>query len=221
MLVGGVRPASTIRLVRVEPLAIPGAWVFEPTVHGDDRGVFLECFRSDTLAEHVGHPLDLRQANWSTSRAGVVRGVHFADIPPGQAKYVMCLRGAILDVVVDIRTGSPTFGRWDSVRLDEGNRRAVYVAEGLGHAFMALADDTAVVYLCSATYNPGHEHGINPMDPEVGIQWPASDDEGRALTPALSPKDEAAPSLAQAAHDGLLPSWDQANEFYRQKRENL
>lgn len=214
-----MRPASTIWLVHVEELAIPGAWVFEPTVHGDDRGVFLECFRADTLAEHVGHPLDLRQANWSTSRAGVVRGVHFADIPPGQAKYVMCLRGAILDVVVDIRTGSPTFGRWDSVRLDEDNRRAVYVAEGLGHAFMALADDTTVVYLCSATYNPGREHGINPLDPDVGIRWPSTDDSGRPLTPALSPKDEAAPSLARAAHDGMLPSWDAADEFYRRNRE--
>ena len=209
-----MRPASTIWLVHVEPLAVPGAWVFEPTVHGDDRGVFLECFRSDTLAEHVGHPLDLRQANWSTSKAGVVRGVHFADIPPGQAKYVMCLRGAILDVVVDIRTGSPTFGRWDSARLDEDNRRAVYVSEGLGHAFMALAHDTAVVYLCSATYNPGHEHGIDPMDPDVGIQWPATDVQGRALTPVLSAKDAAAPSLAQAARDGILPTWDQATGFY-------
>jgi dTDP-4-dehydrorhamnose 3,5-epimerase len=209
-----MHPASTIWLVHVEELAIPGAWVFEPTVHGDDRGVFLECFRSDALAETVGHPLDLRQANWSTSKAGVVRGVHFADIPPGQAKYVMCLRGAIMDVVVDIRTGSPTFGRWDSARLDEENRRAVYVAEGLGHAFMALADDTAVVYLCSAAYNPGREHGINPLDPDVGIRWPATDGQGRALTPALSPKDAAAPSLAQAAADGVLPSWDQATTFY-------
>ena len=210
----GIHPATTIGSVRVEPLAIPGAWVFEPTVHGDDRGVFLECFRSDELAEHVGHPLDLRQANWSTSKSGVVRGVHFADIPPGQAKYVMCLRGAILDVVVDIRTGSPTFGQWDSVGLDDQNRRAMYVAEGLGHAFMALADDTAVVYLCSAPYAPGREHGINPLDPELGIQWPTTDVLGRTLTPALSPKDAAAPSLAQAARDGILPSWDDANRFY-------
>ena len=200
--------------MRVEPLVIPGAWVFEPTVHGDDRGVFLECFRSDALAEHVGHPLDLRQANWSTSKAGVVRGVHFADIPPGQAKYVMCLRGAILDVVVDIRTGSPTFGRWDSARLDEDNRRAVYVAEGLGHAFMALADDTAVVYLCSAAYNPGGEHGINPLDPDVGIDWPATGADGRPITPVLSDKDLAAPSLARAAADGILPTFDDATRFY-------
>lgn len=200
--------------MHVDELAIPGAWVFEPTVHGDDRGVFLECFRSDALAEHVGHPLDLRQANWSTSKAGVVRGVHFADIPPGQAKYVMCLRGAILDVVVDIRTGSPTFGRWDSARLDEGNRRAVYVAEGLGHAFMALADDTAVVYLCSAAYNPGGEHGINPLDPDVGIDWPATGADGRPITPLLSDKDLAAPSLARAAADGILPTFDDATRFY-------
>ncbi|MGV0991636.1 MAG: dTDP-4-dehydrorhamnose 3,5-epimerase [Mycobacterium sp.] len=206
--------------MRAEPLAIPGAWMFEPTVHGDDRGVFLECFRSDALAEHVGHPLDLRQANWSTSKAGVVRGVHFADIPPGQAKYVMCLRGAILDVVVDIRTGSPTFGQWASARLDDENRRAMYVAEGLGHAFMALADDTAVVYLCSAAYAPGREHGIDPLDPEVGIQWPTTDALGHPVTPALSPKDAAAPSLTQAARDGILPSWDEATRFYAELARN-
>mgnify|MGYP006266623991 CR=1 FL=1 len=212
--------ASTICLVHVKPLAIPGAWVFEPTVHGDDRGVFLECFRSDILAEHVGHPLDLRQANWSTSKAGVVRGVHFADIPPGQAKYVMCLRGAILDVVVDIRTGSPTFGEWDSAELDEDNRRAVYVAEGLGHAFMALTDDTAVVYLCSATYSPAREHGIDPMDSDVGIRWPTADAHGKALTPLLSARDASAPSLSQAGRDGILPTWDQAADFYAELNRN-
>ncbi len=200
--------------MHVTPLAISGAWVFEPVAHTDDRGSFAECFRRDVIEQHVGHPLELHQGNWSTSRAGVVRGVHFAEIPPGQAKYVMCVRGAIVDVVVDIRTGSPTFGQWDSADLDEDNRRAVYVAEGLGHAFMALTDDTTVVYLCSAPYAPGREHGINPLDPELGIAWPTSSPAGQPLAPLLSPKDSAAPTLAQAARDGILPAFAQATAFY-------
>lgn len=200
--------------MRVSRLSIHGAWVFEPIVHGDDRGDFLECFRRDVIEEHVGHSLDLHQGNWSRSKAGVIRGLHFAAIPPGQAKYVMCISGAILDIVVDIRTGSPTFGQWDSVQLDADNRRAIYVAEGLGHGFMALTEDTDVVYLCSAPYAPGREHGINPLDPHLAIQWPTVDLAGQPLTPLLSPKDTSAPNLAEAAAAGLLPKFDQATQFY-------
>ena len=206
--------------MQVMPLAISGAWVFEPVVHGDDRGSFAECFRRDVIEEHVGHALELHQGNWSTSKAGTVRGVHFAQIPPGQAKYLMCIRGALLDVVVDIRIGSPTFGQWDSAILDENNRRAIYVAEGLGHAFMALSDDTTAIYLCSAPYAPGREHGINPLDPDVNITWPTIDTDGRPLAPLLSPKDAAAPTLAQAAAAGILPTYDEATRFYAQLNGN-
>lgn len=200
--------------MQVTPLAIPGAWVFTPDVHDDDRGSFAECFRRDVIEEHVGHALELHQGNWSTSKAGVVRGVHFAQIPPGQAKYVICVRGAIVDVVVDIRAGSPTFGQWDSAFLDEKNRRAAYVAEGLGHAFMALTDDTTVLYLCSAPYAPGREFGINPLDPDVDIAWPDTGLDGQPLSPLLSPKDAAAPTLAQAAAAGILPTYEEASRFY-------
>lgn len=203
-----------IHPVRATPLAISGAWLFEPVVHGDDRGEFFECFRRDLLEEHVGHPLELHQGNSSTSKTGVLRGIHFADIPPGQAKYVMCTRGAIFDVVVDIRTGSPDFGKWDGAHLDETNRHAIYLAEGLGHAFMALTDDTQVIYLCSAPYAPGREHGIDPMDPQLEIVWPKIDTAGRPISPLLSPKDTAAPTLAQAAQDGILPSFAEATRFY-------
>ena len=206
--------------MHVTPLAIAGSWLFEPVVHGDDRGSFAECFRRDVIEKHVGHPLELHQGNWSTSKAGTVRGVHFAQIPPGQAKYVMCIRGALLDVVVDIRIGSATFGQWVSAILDENNRRALYVAEGLGHAFMALTDDTTAVYLCSAPYAPGREHGINPLDPEVNIEWPKTDTEGRPLTPLLSPKDTSAPTLAQAAVDGILPTFEEATRFYAELNGN-
>lgn len=182
-------------------LAIADAFELTPRVFPDDRGLFLEWYRAEDLTEAAGHPLDLAQANCSVSRRGTLRGIHFADVPPGQAKYVTCLSGAVLDVAVDIRVGSPTFGRWDSVRLDTTDRRAIYLGEGLGHAFLALTDEAVVTYLCSTGYDPGAEHGVHPLDPEIGIDWPAD------VEPLLSPKDEAAPSLEQARAAGLLPDY--------------
>jgi dTDP-4-dehydrorhamnose 3,5-epimerase len=194
-------------------LKVPGAFEITPKQFGDPRGVFLEWFKAPAFAEAVGHPLDLAQANCSVSAAGVVRGIHFADVPPGQAKYVTCARGAVLDVVVDVRVGSPTFGQWDSVLLDDVDRRAIYLGEGLGHAFMALEDDSTVLYLCSTGYNPGGEHGINPLDPEVGLRWPTTDRHGNRITPLLSDKDTAAPSLSEAAAQGLLPTYDAVQDY--------
>ena len=187
--------------MKIRPLTIDGAFEVTPVQHSDPRGTFLEWYRFDTLASFVGHRLELAQANLSVSGRDVVRGIHFADVPPGQAKYVMCVAGAVLDVVVDIRVGSPTFGQWESVRLDDEDRRAVYLAEGLGHGFCALSDGATVAYLCSSTYRPGHEHGINPLDPELDIAWPAA-------TPLLSQKDAVAPSLREAHATGLLPRYD-------------
>ncbi len=191
--------------MEIRGLKIAGAWEITPKQFGDPRGVFLEWFKESTFSDAVGHPLDLAQANCSVSAAGVLRGIHFADVPPGQAKYVTCVKGAVLDVVVDIRVGSPTFGQWDSVLLDDVDRRAIYLQEGLGHAFASLEDDSTVVYLCSSGYAPGREHGINPMDPEVGIEWPTTTRSGSPLEFVLSEKDAAAPSLAEAAASGLLP----------------
>ncbi|GAB2685722.1 dTDP-4-dehydrorhamnose 3,5-epimerase family protein [Thalassiella azotivora] len=191
--------------MQIRPLSVDGAYEVTPRQFGDPRGVFLEWFRTEAFTEALGHPLDLAQANCSVSAAGVVRGIHFADVPPGQAKYVTCARGAVLDVVVDLRVGSPTFGRWDSVLLDDVDRRAIYLGEGLGHAFMSLEDDSTVLYLCSTGYAPEREHGVHPLDPQVGIEWPTTARDGSALTPQLSDKDSAAPSLAEAADAGLLP----------------
>lgn len=188
-------------------LAIADAFELTPRIHPDDRGVFLEWFRAEDLTAAAGHPLTLAQANCSVSRRGTLRGIHFADVPPGQAKYVTCLAGAVLDVVVDIRTGSPTYGTWEAVRLDDADRRALYLGEGLGHAFLALTDGAVVSYLCSTGYNPGAEHGIDPLDPELGIAWP------EGVERLLSPKDAAAPTLAQAAEHGLLPSWDACRTY--------
>jgi len=152
--------------------------------------------------------MPFKQANISVSSRGTLRGIHFADVPPGQAKYVQCHAGRVLDVVVDIRVGSPTFGQWESIELDSDSRQALYLAEGLGHAFCALSASATVGYLCSEPYAPTREHGVHPLDPELGISWPAD------LTLQLSSKDEAAPSLSEAVVAGLLPDWDACNEYY-------
>jgi dTDP-4-dehydrorhamnose 3,5-epimerase len=189
--------------VQAEELTVPGAWRFTPPVFPDTRGAFAAPFQGAPFRDAVGHPLTVAQANTSVSRRGVLRGLHFVDVPPGQAKYVHCVAGAVLDVVVDIRVGSPTFGTWDAVRLDPVTMTAVYLSEGLGHAFLALEDATVVSYLCSTPYDPAAEHGIDPLDPALGLPWSqhvAIDDL------VLSAKDRAAPTLA-AAHDaGLLPT---------------
>jgi dTDP-4-dehydrorhamnose 3,5-epimerase len=188
--------------VDISALPIAGAWVCTPRQFGDDRGTFLEWFRADLLEAATGLPFAVRQANHSVSAHGVLRGVHFADVPPGQAKVVYCPRGAVLDVVVDVRLGSPTFGRHASVRLDDVDRRAVFLAEGLGHAFLALTDDTSVTYLTSTTYDPATERQVLATDPALGLRWPPE-----AGEPLLSPKDAAAPTLEEARAAGLLPAY--------------
>ncbi|MGX7729017.1 dTDP-4-dehydrorhamnose 3,5-epimerase family protein, partial [Rhodococcus sp. 2H158] len=168
---------------------------------------FYEWFKQPTFTDAAGRALDLAQANCSVSAAGVLRGIHYADVPPGQAKYVTCPAGAVLDVAVDLRVGSPTFGQWDSVLLDDVDRRAIYLPEGLGHAFLSLADGSTVVYLCSTTYNPDREHEIDPLDPRIGIDWPTTGRDGQPLRHQLSAKDRAAPSLADAVAAGSLPRY--------------
>src|ERR1700739_137326 len=122
---------------RVAELKISGTWLYTPQVWRDQRGRFFEMFRGQEVASDLGYRLDVTQVNCSVSRRGVIRGIHFADVPPGQAKYVTCVSGAVLDVVVDLRAGSPSFGRWAAVQLDDRARRAVFIGEGLGHAFAA------------------------------------------------------------------------------------
>jgi dTDP-4-dehydrorhamnose 3,5-epimerase len=197
--------------VEVTPRGIEGVWEFTPILRPDDRGVFLESFKASTFEEATGHPFDLQQMNISVSRQGTVRGVHFADVPPGQAKFVQCFEGRILDVVVDIRVGSPTFGQWDAIELSAEARNGLYLAEGLGHAFCALTETVTVGYLCSEPYAPTREHGITPVDPALGLPWPD-------LELLLSPKDEAAPTLAEAKESGLLPSYADCQAFIGELR---
>ena len=199
--------------MQVDELKVPGAWSFTPRQFPDPRGVFLEWFKADALEQVLGHRLQVAQANHSVSARGTLRGVHFADVPPSQAKYVYCTRGAVLDVVVDIRVGSPTFGVSDAVRLDDVDRRGIYLSEGLGHAFLSLADGSTVAYLCSTGYSPGREHGVHPLDPEIGIDWPTTARDGSPLEVQLSDKDRVAPSLAQAREDGLLPDHEAVRAY--------
>lgn len=195
--------------MQIRELSIPDAYEITPKQHADDRGLFLEWYRFDRLEEAVGHSLNLRQGNTSVSKRGSVRGIHFADIPPGQAKYVTATHGAVLDFAIDIRVGSPTYGQWDTVLLDDEDRKAIYVSEGLGHCFVALTDNATVSYLVTDVYNPTREHGINPLDAEIGLRFP--EEAGELL---LSPKDTEAPGLAEAAAAGLLPTWEAARAFY-------
>ncbi|KJS62861.1 dTDP-4-dehydrorhamnose 3,5-epimerase family protein [Streptomyces rubellomurinus] len=192
--------------MKFRELSIDGAVEVTPQLHGDPRGLFMEWYRFDHLQEVVGHPLRLAQGNLSVSAKDVVRGIHFADVPPGQAKYVSCVRGAVLDVIVDLRVGSPTFGTWEFVRLDDVERKAVYIAEGLGHGFCALTDDATLSYVCSETYNPTGEHAVHPLDPDLGIEWPTD-------APQLSARDAAAPSLAEAIASGLLPDYEKCRAY--------
>jgi dTDP-4-dehydrorhamnose 3,5-epimerase len=198
----------------MEPMGIAGAWTFTPAVHRDERGYFLEWFRARELSESLGYWPETAQANCSVSRRGVIRGIHFSSVPPGQAKYVTCVSGAVLDVVVDLRVGSPSFGRWEAVRLDDESRRAVFLAEGLGHAFTALSEEATVIYLCSTAYSPGREHGVHPLDPDIGVKWPTGTE------PMLSAKDAAAPTLADARRAGLLPVYADCQAYLEGLRKS-
>ncbi len=186
--------------------------MFTPQVHHDERGSFLEAFRGAEFAADLGYKLDVAQVNTSVSRRGVIRGIHYAAVPPGQAKYVTCVAGAVLDVVVDLRAGSPGFGTWEAARLDDTERQAVFLSEGLGHAFMALTDQATVLYLCSTPYAPGRERGVHPLDPALGISWPLDE------TPLLSAKDAAAPTAADALASGALPRYDECVTYGAQLR---
>jgi dTDP-4-dehydrorhamnose 3,5-epimerase len=191
----------------MNPMGIAGAWIYTPRIYSDNRGDFHEWYRGAEFTDDLGYRLDLAQANCSVSHRGVIRGIHFTEVPPGQAKYIVCTSGAILDVVVDIRVGSPTFARWEAVRLDDQTRRAMFISEGLGHAFMAVSPMATVVYLCSTPFAPGIEHGVHPLDQQIGITWPAD------VQAVMSGKDAGAPSLAEAQQAGLLPAYRDCLDF--------
>ena len=190
--------------MEITPLQIGGAFSITNSIHADERGEFVEWFRADFIQERTGLSFSAVQANLSVSQRGTVRGIHFADVPPGQAKYVTCATGSIEDFVVDIRVGSPTFGQWDSVTLSAEQRNAVLLDVGLGHAFVALEEKTTVTYLVTDHYKPQSEHAINPLDDTLGLDFPLPRTEL-----LISAKDSQAPTFEEALGSGMLPRWQE------------
>ena len=171
---------------------LEGPILIEPTVHGDPRGFFQETYRKSVFAE-LGIHEDFVQDNHSRSARGVVRGIHY-QLEPGQAKLVRCARGAVFDVVVDLRRGSPTFGDWEAHELSDENHRQLYVPIGFGHGFCVLSDVADVIYKVSSYYDPDIERGFAYDDPDVAIEWPA-------LELTASGRDRDAPLLKEIEED--------------------
>ncbi|WP_336053786.1 dTDP-4-dehydrorhamnose 3,5-epimerase family protein [Streptomyces sp. CA2R101] len=182
-------------------LDVPGSFLFSPHHHRDERGSFHESIRFGELATVVGRPFVPEQVNFSVSRRNTLRGVHSVTVPPGQAKFVTCVRGAVRDIVVDLRIGSPTYGTHavSHVGADSGN--SLYIPEGVGHGFLTLAEDTCVCYVLSSSHVPGTQVDIDPFDPDLALPWNCTE------PPLMSTKDRSAPTAAEAAAAGLLAHW--------------
>lgn len=198
-------------------LRVEGAAEFTPQVFTDARGRFASPFQGSAFGSATGFPalFPVAQASLNTSRRGVLRGLHWTTAPPGMAKYACCVRGAALDVLVDVRVGSPTFGLWDAVRLDDRDLRAVYFPVGVGHAFIALEDDTVMSYILSTEYVAENERAVHPLDPELGL--PVPDD----LDIILSERDQVAPTLREAGRQGLLPDYEECRRLDDELRRSV
>lgn len=195
--------------------AIPDAYRIIPAPIPDERGRFWEVWRSGELAKALGRPFTAVQVNQSSSQRGTLRGVHDFRLPSGQANVITCVRGRVRDALVDLRVGSPTFGEVALTELDEWSGTAVIATEGIGHAFLALADEVCMHYSCSAEYTPGSMIEVDALDPALGIAWDL------AAPPLRSAKDLAAPSLSAAAAAGLLPTYRDCLAHYEATRSTL
>jgi len=194
--------------MQARDLKVAGAMEFSPPRFPDSRGFFVSPFQESALVAAVGHPLfPVRQISYSVSRRCVIRGVHFTVTPPGMAKYVYCPKGKFLDLVVDVRVGSPTYGQFDSVVLDQESSRAIYFPVGVAHMFIALEDDSVMSYTLSTEYVPQNERAVSAFDPRLGL--PIPDD----IVPILSDRDRLAPSLDEAEAAGLLPVYARCAEL--------
>jgi dTDP-4-dehydrorhamnose 3,5-epimerase len=194
--------------MKTTPLSIDGSWKIDFQRFDDNRGYFYESFKEEDFKTHIGRNFKIKQTNTSSSSKGSVRGIHFAMLPPSQAKLVQCQRGSIRDYVIDIRVGSPTFGKFEVVELGENSASAVFIEEGLAHAFVALENHTVVTYYVTEKYNPEREKGINPLDKTLNVKWPD-------LELILSEKDKQAISLDQSKAQGLLPNYDECKKFIK------
>jgi dTDP-4-dehydrorhamnose 3,5-epimerase len=174
--------------------SLDGVALIEPEAHGDDRGFLVETYREEVWRELGIVVESFVQDNHSRSGRGTLRGLHF-QTAPGQAKLVRCVRGAIFDVAVDIRSGSATFGKWEGHELSDQNHRQLFVPVGFAHGFLVLSDTADVAYKLSSYYDPATESGIAWDDPEVGVEWPLPD----GMAPQLSARDREAPTLSAVA----------------------
>lgn len=200
--------------MQARKLAVEGAIEFTPRVFPDNRGLFISPFQEEAFVEAHGGPLfRVAQTNHVMSRRGVVRGVHYTATPPGIAKYVYCARGKALDIVIDIRVGSPTFGQWDAVLMDQQDHRTMYFPVGVGHTFVALEDDTVMSYILSGGYVAQNELAISAVDPALGLPIEAG------IEPILSDRDRVAITLAEAQQQGLLPDYATSLEIERRLSE--
>jgi dTDP-4-dehydrorhamnose 3,5-epimerase len=179
--------------MKATPLAIPEVMLIEPKVFGDDRGFFLESFNQQAFNEATGTDHQFVQDNHSRSRKRVLRGLHYQLPPHAQGKLVRVVRGAVFDVAVDIRKGSPTFGQWVGAGLTEDNHRQLWVPPGFAHGFVVLSDSADFLYKATSFYAPQADRGIAWNDPAIGVQWPQLD-----VELSLSDKDLRQPLLADA-----------------------
>jgi dTDP-4-dehydrorhamnose 3,5-epimerase len=192
--------------MKATPLSINGSWKIDFQRFDDNRGYFYESFKDEDFKSQIGRNFVIKQTNTSSSSKGSVRGIHYALVPPSQAKLVQCQRGSIKDYVIDIRVGSPTFGKFEEIELNENSASAVFIEEGLAHAFVALENQTVVTYYVTEKYNPDREKGINPFDKTLNVKWPE-------IELVLSEKDKQAITLEEAKNQGLLPSFDECKKF--------
>jgi dTDP-4-dehydrorhamnose 3,5-epimerase len=175
--------------------SLEGVFVYSPQRHSDNRGHFEERFKLSEFSSQVGVEFKVRQVNQSSSSKGVLRGIHYTEGSPGQAKYVSCPRGSIWDVVVDLRRNSPSYGKWFAKLLSADNGKSIFIPEGMGHAFVALENDSVVNYLCSTEFDPTLDRALNPFSPKLGIPFEELLSTHGIQKLILSEKDSSAPDF--------------------------
>jgi NDP-hexose 3,5-(Or5-) epimerase len=192
--------------VHTDETSVSGVFLITPNRIEDERGAFYESLRIDRIGALIGRPFIPHQVSYSVSRRNTLRGIHTMTALPGQAKYVTCVRGALRDIAVDLRVGSPTFGKHVVTVLEPRSARAVFIPEGVGHGFLALEDDTCISYVQSSVYLPGTQVDIDPLDPYLGLPWDCQE------PPLMSEKDTAAPGALEVLAAGLLAGWNDADK---------
>lgn len=182
----------------LKSLSISGPLIASSAVHADERGHFLEWFKLNELRAVTGSEIQFTQGNISQSHVNVLRGIHYSTSGLGQAKWVTCIKGRILDYIIDLRVDSPTFKKWEEIKMTGMEGVAVFIPQGFGHAFLSMEEGTLVTYLVSSDFDANAEKAINPFDPDIALKFPLND-------LVISEKDQKAPSLKQQIENGLLP----------------